>query len=307
MPLIAVNAIADAPVAAESRPLDAVLAGALAALPAGAPIMVMLHGFRFSPTVIGQSPHSHILSLEPDPQCWKALSWPRHLGFEGAAQEGLAIAFGWEARGTLWRAYDEAALAGRALATLLNRIAALAPGRRVGALAHSLGARVLLQALPHLDSPAVDSAVLLAAAEFRSRAAAALASPAGRAVEIVNVTSRENALYDLMIETLIPRPRDRTLGRGLPGPSRRWLDLPLDHAPTLAALSGLGHPVAPPGRRACHWSTYLRPGVFGLYRALLEGELALGALRAALPTPANTPLRRRDRPAPLPPAQDAPV
>ena len=206
----------------------------------------MIHGFRFSPTVAGQSPHRHILSLAPDPGCWKAMSWPRHLGFGRHRGEGLAIAFGWEARGTLWRAYDEAARAGRALATLLARIAALSPGRRVGVIAHCLGARVVLQALPHLDRPVLGRAVLLAAAEFRARAAGALATPAGRAAEFVNVTSRENDLFDLLIETLLPLTRDRTLGLGLPGRPANWLDLPLDHAPTLAALAGLGHRIAPP-------------------------------------------------------------
>ncbi|MDE3123089.1 MAG: alpha/beta hydrolase [Paracoccaceae bacterium] len=278
MPLLQVNAEGTNPrtVGGESR-----LAGALAALPMGAPVVVMIHGFRFSPTVPGQSPHTHILALDPNPGCWKALSWPRALGFgQGHEDEGLCVAFGWEARGTIWRAYHEAAAAATALARLLGRIEALRPGTRADIVAHSLGARVALQAMPLLSRPLVRHAILLAAAEFRRPAARALDCPAARGALFVNVTSGENDLFDFLIERLVPRWPDRALGLGTGQARPNWIDLQLDHPDTLQTLAALGHPVAPADRRICHWSLYLRPGIFSVYRALLRGDLAFGGLRA---------------------------
>lgn len=281
MPLVRINADGDTP---RCEGGETVLAAALAALPPGAPVVALVHGYRFSPADPHQSPHRHILALDPAPGCWKALSWPRALGFgNGDPAEGLAIAFGWEARGTIWAAHAEAARAGAALARLTERVAALRPGTRVDVLAHSLGARVALQALRHLDAPLMGRAVLMAAAEFRRPALRALATPAGRGAEVINVTSRENALYDLLIERLLPLWPDRALGRGLDGPAN-WLDLPLGDPATLAMLAALGLPIAP-RRRVCHWSLYLRPGVFGLYHALLRDRMALSHLRAQLPRP----------------------
>lgn len=281
MPLLRINADGDVP-RCDCGWLA--LSTVLAALPDGAPVIVMIHGFRFSPTVPGQSPHSHILSLEPVPDCWKAISWPRHLGFGRAdTAHGLGIAFGWEARGTIWAAYAEAARAGAALARLMTRIDTLRPGTRVEVLAHSLGARVTLQALHHLDRPILGRAVLMAAAEFRRPAEAALATPAGRAAEFINITSRENDLFDFLIERLVPRHADRALGHGIGRGSANWIDIQLDQAETLEALAGLGHRIAPPHLRICHWSLYLRPGVFGLYRALLRDRLPLAVLRDRLP------------------------
>lgn len=280
MPLLRINADGTQP---RCEGGQGALRAALAALPPGVPVIALIHGFRFSPRQPAQSPHRHILALEPEPGCRKALSWPRHLGFgRGDPAEGLCIAFGWEARGTIWAAHAEAARAGAALARLATEIEALRPGTRLDLLGHSLGARVALQALTHLDRPLIGRAVLMAAAEFRRPAAHALASPAGRGAEIVNVISRENDLFDFLIERLLPRRPDRALGRGAGGGAANWLDLPLDRPETLAALARLGHRIAPPQGRICHWSLYLRPGVFALYRALLRDGLPLALLRARL-------------------------
>lgn len=282
MALIAINA-ADG--RAGTPQTDARLDAALDALPPDAPVMVMIHGYRFSPQVPGQSPHEHILSFTPDPRCWKALSWPRHLG---ATPDGpdLAIAFGWEARGSLWAAYAEAARAGLALGALLQHIASRAPGRTVGLVAHSLGARVALGALTALDGPLTLRAVLMAAAEFRAPALRGL--QAAPRAEIVNITSRANRAFDLALRACLPRSGP-TLGCGLPQAGRHWLDLSLDDPHALDALEGLGQPIARPGPRFCHWNAYLRPGIFGLYRAVLTGALPFAALRRALATPPHRP------------------
>jgi pimeloyl-ACP methyl ester carboxylesterase len=156
----------------------------------------------------------------------------------------------------------------------------------VHAVAHSLGARVVLQALPHLPAGAVGRLILLAGAEFGGRAAEALDTPAGRCAEVINVTSRENDLFDFLLECLIPPPvrGNRSLGLALPsGPG--VLNLQMDHPGTLAALRGAGFEIGAPMTRICHWSPYTRPGALAMYDRLLReaAQLPLAQLRAALP------------------------
>lgn len=258
----------------------AALGAALADLPAGAPVTVLIHGFGYTPGRPGRCPHRTLLSAEPAPGRRRAGSWPRALGQGDGA---LAVAFGWQAGGTIWHAWAEAARAGRALARVLDRLAA--DGRQADLVAHSLGARVALSALAQAPEGSVRRAILIAPAEFRAAAETALEAPAGRTAEVLNVISRENDLFDALVEWLIAphRPGARTLGLGLAAPRPGWTDLAIDDAATLAALARLGHPVAPPDRRVCHWSGYLRPGLFPLYRAVLSGALPLPVLRAALP------------------------
>jgi len=287
MPLVQVNAVSDRPaLAAGDGDLHEALARALTGAAADKPVTVLIHGFKFSPFRPGKSPHDHILALKPSRDCRKAVSWPRHLGFSGGrSDEGLCIAFGWEASGHIWRAYDEAARAGLALARLSQALRALRPGAQIDVVAHSLGARVALSALPHMAPGALRRAILMTPAELASRAGDALDTPAGQDAEVLNVTSRENDLFDFLLESLIAPHRlgDRTLGHGHPDPHDRWTDLQIDHAETLSSLGSLGLQIAPPARRVCHWSPYLRPGMFPLYRAVLDGSLPLALLRDRLP------------------------
>lgn len=284
MPLVRINAEGDRVV-----PVDD-LVSALDHTPAGAPVIVMIHGFKYLPGHAFRCPHRHILSLAPlaGP---RAISWPRHLGFgKGDPEEGLCISFGWNARGTIWQAHAEAGRAGRALADLVATIQTVG-GAPVHILGHSLGARVALTAISRLPRDAVGRAVLLAAAETRESAARALAAPAGRTVEVVNVVSRENTVFDLLFRAAVHphRPAARVLGAGLGRTDPRWLDLGIDNAGTRAHLATLGFRVPPPARAVCHWSAYLRPGLFPLYRALLRDALPLSSLRQADPAPAPRP------------------
>ena len=313
MPLIRLN-VSEAGLRTQgAQSAQAALAKALDELPRGAPVIVMIHGYKFSPRLRRHTPHRHILSLRPGIDSPRVVSWPRHLGFgKGNPDEGLAIAFGWEARHTIWRAYAEAGRAGRALAEIIKTTDAA--GAPTSIIAHSLGARVALAALPHLPSGALRRAVLLSAAEFGAVARSSLDSPAGRRAEIVNVTSRENALFDLLLQGFIRphRPLDRPLGAGLCEAPGNWLDLPIDRPETRNALAGLGFRVPPPERRVCHWSGYLRPGMFSLHRALLRQpeRTALARLRAVLPDASAHvgPIRRqRVNGLPLPSEPIAPL
>jgi hypothetical protein len=289
------------PVNDDALPDVATLSAAISALAPAAPVVILIHGFRFDPHDPRHSPHSHILAQRPDRACWKAVSWPRHLGLTG--DRGLAIGFGWRARGTIWQAHARAPQAGARLARLIGSIRAADPARPIHVFAHSLGARVLLTALPRLPAGAVDRAIFIAAAAFRAEARRVMKSPAARAAEIVNVLSPENTLFDLLLRAALPL-RGATLGRGLRGPSN-WLDLPLGGSATLARLDDIGHRIRPARVNICHWSGYLRPGVFGLYRALLlrPAEMPLAVLRNHLAPPARPGFldRLRNLPALLPP------
>ncbi|WP_373353853.1 DUF726 domain-containing protein [Pseudoroseicyclus sp. CXY001] len=246
---------------ANDLPSGATIAGALAWLAPGAPIVVMIHGYRFSPADPAHDPHRHILALSPSLGDWKAISWPRHLGLAG--NRGLAIAFGWEARGTLFHAHAEAGRAGAALAELIARLRVAAPGRPVHLLGHSLGARVALSALTRSAPGAVARVLLLSAAAFRGEARRALASPGGAGAEIVNVVSPQNFVFDLLLRLALPH-HGATLGGGLAlADAARWLDVPAQRLPEL------GYRLAPARARICHWSSYLRPGIWRFYRDIL--------------------------------------
>lgn len=248
---------------------------ALARLPPGAPVVALIHGYSFQPDLPGQCPHRHILSLTPEIRDGKSISWPRHLGLNGS--DGLAIACGWSARGSLWAAHGRAKAAGMALAQLAEMLRALAPNRRLDVVAHSLGSSVALQALPEAEPGDFGRIILLAGAEARDSARRAMASPAGQGAQIINVTTRENDLFDAGFEWLVLGGRQSSIGQGMPAPLRpeNWFDLWLDRPQVLAALDRQGYPLPPPPRRICHWSPYLRPGIFALYRGLLTGALHL--------------------------------
>jgi hypothetical protein len=279
MPLIRIDAEATAIAGLAS------LKGALADLPAGRPVVVMIHGYKYAPGRPGYCPHQGLLGTPAARGGRRVVSWPRRLG-AGERDGALGIAFGWQGRGSLWQAWSEAGRAGIALARVLAIVAA--EGRRADIVAHSLGGRVALAALGRAPAGAVRNAILIAPAEFRAVATAALDAPAGRTAQVLNVASRENALFDALVEWLVAphRPGARALGRGLCLPRANWTDLRIDDPATLCALGRLGYPVAPASRRICHWSGYLRPGLFGLYRAILSGALPLPVLRDALPAPA---------------------
>ena len=251
---------------------------ALGALPASAPVVVMIHGYRFAPDADGNCPHRHIFSLSPPRDDWTALSWPRHLG-----ASGLSIGFGWPAQGMLLGASLRARAAGRGLAELAAVIRALNPARPLHVIAHSLGARVALAALTHAAPQDFSRLILLSGAETRGPAYRAMTSPAGRAVQVFNITTRENDLFDFLYEWLAAAGLDTAIGQGLREALPNWLDVQIDHPATLTALARLGHRLPPPPARICHWSAYLRPGAFGLYRRLLEGGISQPELRAALP------------------------
>jgi pimeloyl-ACP methyl ester carboxylesterase len=252
------------------------------------PVIIMTHGFKYAPGHPAACPHNHILALDPNIRTWKAKSWPRGLGFgSDVPDEGLAIGFGWSARGTIWNAYRAAEEAGHSLADLVAMIRQVDQDRPVHLMAHSLGARVALGALRHLRAGSIQRVLLLNGAEYGAAARAAIESDSGSAAEIISVTTRENDLFDFLLERLISAPEhgDRSLAQALPQ-RPNTLTVQLDHPDTLPSLKQAGFRVAPGRARFyCHWSTYLRDGLFDFYRALLRTpeRHTLSRLRTQLP------------------------
>ncbi len=253
--------------------------GVLDLVDPGAPIVIMIHGFRYSPSTPSRDPHRHILSLEPVLRNWGSVSWPRRLGLD--ASNGLGVAWGWEAGGTIWRAYRRAAASGRLLARIIARLRAAAPDRPVHIIAHSLGARVACSALNALNAGDVQRVVLLAAALSRKEARQVCATPAGHQADVITMHGAENWLFDTLLWFAFPLGGQRLA----PGDvcAERWVDLSLDDPDVLDRLGRLGWRIAPPQARICHWSGYLRPGVWKFHRALLVTcpPVPLSTLRAA--------------------------
>ncbi len=293
MPVVRINAVEGrAELHGSPRPVAGVLRQTRVTK---GPVIIMTHGYKYRPDDPNACPHRHILSLHPKETPWYSPSWPQHLGFgAGFPDEGLAIAFGWDARGPLWAARRRAVEAGRVLADVIHRIRHLNPDRPIHFMGHSMGTELALEALHHIQPGALNRIVSLTGAAYHSRTVEALATPAGHQAEFINITSRENDLFDFLYETLIQPPisGDRSIGAGLVLPNA--ITLQIDCPATVELLSKLIFPLAAPQRRVCHWSSYTRPGVLRVYNALLRNpdRLCLHTLRRSVP---EQPHRRWSR------------
>jgi pimeloyl-ACP methyl ester carboxylesterase len=291
MPLLKID-INGRRIGSPRKPPLAMLRAALANKQPEAPVVILIHGYKFSPRDPRYTPHAHILSLDPTTGRAHATSWPRKLGVGAGSEERpesdmpepLCIALGWEARGSFRAAYRVAPDAGHALARLIRLLHRLTGGQPVDLMAHSLGARVALSALPALPAGAVGRIILLAPAELQSCAKTWLDCAAGRAAQTLNVSSGENLLFDRLLEWIVAPHRwgERAMGADCTQHMDHWTTLRIDDPACRAALSRLGFAIPPPDRRICHWSVYQRRGLFKLYRAILSGRLGFAELRAEL-------------------------
>ena len=284
MPIIRINAVDDqAHLHGSSRPVMEALRQASGT---DGPVIIMTHGYKYRPDDVNACPHRHILSLQPRAMPWYSPSWPQQLGFgAGFEDEGLAIAFGWDARGPLWAAHRRAVEAGRVLADIITELHRLNPGRPMHFLGHSMGTELVLEALQHIPPKALCRIISMTGAAYHSRTLQALATPAGQHAEFINVISRENDLFDALYELLIQPPQkgDRSIGNGLE--AANVVTLQIDCPATLDHLSKLIFPITAPERRVCHWSSYTRPGILQVYNALLRdpNALSLTSLRGGVP------------------------
>lgn len=252
------------------------------------PVIVMIHGFKYDPECARHSPHSSIFATTKRPVLHNKVQWLHHLGFGcNDTDEGLAIAFAWRARCSLWQAQQSARLAGQQLADVIRVIRSRAAHRPIHAVTHSMGSEVIFEALHKLPANSIARIVTITGASYASRAITALQqTDAGRTVQLINVTSRENDPFDFLFESVTRPPKngDRAIGRGLN--LRNAVTLQLDCPETLALLPRFGGQVAAPTRRICHWSCYTRPGALRFYAHAFRNPHAvpLEALRQAFPS-----------------------
>jgi len=261
----------------DARPVGAALDRWLSASTPGAPVTIMVHGYRYAPGVQGHDPHDLIYAETAVSSHQRAVSWPLHLS-RGDTKAPI-IAFGWPARGNLWRAAGEADQAGRALAALVGRLARA--GRQVRFICHSLGAQAVLTAISELPGSSVEQAILMVPAVATSKTRSAIASPAGQTCRFLNVTTHENLVFDLTFRALSGM-LERTIAQGLRDAPCNWVDLRIDHVRSRRRLAALGYPIAAPARKVCHWSPYLRAGMFPIYRAFLAGRLSPAILKSVM-------------------------
>ena len=250
------------------------------------PVIILIHGFKYDPDCLTASPHTSIFGGMAHRSGRARKRWLCRLGFGmGNADEGLAIAFGWHARGNLWRAARAAHGAGDCLAQMITLIHRAAPHRPIHVISHSMGSEVVFAALKAVPAGAVGRVIALSGASYASHAAAAMQTPAGQAAELFNVTSRENDLFDFIYERLItpPVPGDGAMGGGIALPN--VVNIQLDCPRTLSVLARFGGHIAPARRRMCHWSSYTRPGALRFYAHALRNTDAvpLSVLQQALP------------------------
>ena len=120
-------------------------------------------------------------------------------------------------------------------------------------------------------------------------------SPAGRNLDVLNVTSGETRLFDLLFERLLQSTHRsvRALGAGLARPRGNWTDTRIDCPRTRTHLSELGFNVPPPALPACLWSGDMRPGLFPRHTALFHDRAAHPLSRLVLVSPAHNPVRPR--------------
>jgi len=228
------------------------------------PVVILIHGYKYIPGSSQFCPHHKIFGNH-------ANGWPEQLGFvEDAPEQGLCIALGWHARGALKSMYRRAQRLGKSIAELVLLLRRQNPQRAIHLVAHSLGSEACLGALTHLPAGAISRIVLLTGASYKRRAEVLLNTPAGRSAEVLNVTSRENDVFDALFEQIVPceTGRDRTIGQGIDVPNA--VTVQIDCAQTLARLHSLGFAIAPARRRVCHWSTYTRPGLMDFYARFLR-------------------------------------
>ena len=267
--------------------LKSKLAETICRIPKDAPIVIMIHGYRYHPKVTGANPHDLLFSELPRSTAYPCKSWPVGLGFRTSGfEDGLAIGFAWEglpapastrvaSLNKFARVYAQAACAGEQLAQLLGWIEEIAPGKTVDFIAHSLGARVVFCALAQARAQNPGRVVLMGGAEYASVVDGYFQRDyIHPRLEVFSMQNRRNIPVDLLFECFAPRGSrgDYAIGRGYCGPEHRWLNISMDNPETLEALDRRGVAISKAAKFSLvdHWAFYASAGVMSLYQGLIR-------------------------------------
>lgn len=213
-------------------------------LGANQPVVVLVHGFLFTPHMrVSADPkesdnaHSrlyHFLDSGQDSEIrHHTTSWPRWLGFQegDGGAHGLCVAFCWHAQPGLAqslmerfqnyyaRAYDYGTESAWALANVIECLARRIPNRPIDIFCHSLGTHLVVRAVAlgckHAGSvtylPRLGRIIMMGGAEYVVEAQLMyrriMACPMGRAQGpmIYNIGCRENDVLDKLGENFGPR------------------------------------------------------------------------------------------------------
>lgn len=288
------------------------------------PVVVMVHGFLYDPrqpaTPGSDNPLETIYGTPPIPPQHN-LTWlplvgecsddgtpgiDRAVAFTYPSESG-AIEFGnagWS-NPYQYAVFDQAPLAARALAAILDGLGSVVSDVRV--LAHSLGTRTTCQAVRLLRArmpAALTRVVLLDGAEFCVDAAASFF---GCGFDVLNIVNRTDAVLQLGAEQMCHPIRQNgslpacVIGFEGLGGNDRWLDLQLDRDTLRSwfaaglAPDGVRYDVDPraneeshPGAGLDHWACYTNDGNRALVRDLLLNELMTVDKLRALGAPGDT-------------------
>lgn len=233
-------------------------------------VIFAVHGFGYSPFQKGYCPFEHILSHGTGAQTWPARLLRQHT-------DTMVVGIGWNSRGTLHAAYDRAADIGEKLALFTQKLHASQPNLRIGVIGHSLGARVILNALPHIPTGHISRAVLLNPAEFEDVALDHLR--AARACEVLNISTTENLFFRHMFKLALGSFRRTFAPRDYDLPHMAGLNI--SDAATLDHLARSGYRIEAPQHISSHCSSYMRAGTVEFYSDFLthHSTLSVPALK----------------------------
>ncbi len=263
------------------------LRSALEKVPEGAPVVIMIHGYKYHPRRAYSDPHRLLFAPVPEKTARKFSSWSTGLGFAlHTVDDGLGIGFGWEGLPShkikptprlsgFAHVYGQAYRAGGHLARLLSWIEKISPGRKVDILAHSLGARVAFIGLMRGASSNARRVILLSGAEYASNINRYFRHVDRHpSLEVFSIQNNRNGFVDFLFECFAPRPhpQDKAMGRNFQGPPERWLTLAIDDPATRSVLAERGIGIERPLKRhrVDHWGLYTRAGTMRFYQDLLR-------------------------------------
>jgi lysozyme family protein len=240
------------------------------------PVVVLVHGYSFDPVRPG--PDNPFDGQFED---WKRALGNRHyveFGWYSAPRTMGGIIEAWRNghATTYGRAWSLAEQAGRMLAGILDE-----SRRPVSVVAHSLGTRVVCEAMKLVRPGAVGRVLFWNGAEYvRNARAAALAAPD---TTFLNIAVRTDGVLERLGDVFAPGSGRCVGNDGLaPDAPLNWTDVFLDDDDLgkWENLTGASLRGDDPSSIGDHWESYRHAGNWPLYREFLDGSGMFGIAEA---------------------------